>query len=104
MPLPSGTRLGPYEILSGMAPVMTAPIDVTRGSTGFTVGTPMKLIEPRSFYTAEGELNLGRTYDVSLDGRRFLMIKQAGDQAAAAPSLIVVQHFDEELKRLVPAK
>jgi type I restriction enzyme M protein len=84
--------------------LMTAAVDVTRGSAGFTVGTPMKLIEPRSFYTAEGKLNLGRTYDVSLDGRRFLMIKQAGDeQAGAAPSLIVVQHFDEELKRRVPA-
>jgi serine/threonine protein kinase len=37
------------------------------------------------------------------DGQRFLMLKQAGtDQTAAPPQLIVVQHWVEELKRLVP--
>ena len=46
----------------------------------------------------------GRTYDVSPDGQRFLMIKAPGtDASAAPPALIVVQHWDEELKRLVPA-
>ena len=32
------------------------------------------------------------------------MIKEGGgtDQTAAPASLIVIQHFDEELKRLVP--
>jgi hypothetical protein len=45
----------------------------------------------------------GRAYDVSPDGRRFLMIKAPGTEAGAAPpALIVVQHWDEELKRLVP--
>jgi Tol biopolymer transport system component len=46
-----------------------------------------------------------RTYDVSADGRRFLMIKQApasGERAAAPLQLVVVQHWTEELKRLVP--
>jgi hypothetical protein len=47
----------------------------------------------------------GRAYDVSPDGQRFLMIKAAGtDAAAAPPALIVVQHWDGELKRLVPTK
>jgi serine/threonine-protein kinase len=48
----------------------------------------------------------GRTYDVSLDGQRFLMIKPAGpaDPNVAAASFVVVQHWVEELKRLVPAK
>jgi hypothetical protein len=34
------------------------------------------------------------------------MIKEGGgtDQTAAPLQLIVVQHFDEELKRLVPTK
>jgi hypothetical protein len=33
------------------------------------------------------------------------MIKPLGsDAGAASPSIIVVQHWDEELKRLVPAK
>jgi hypothetical protein len=44
-------------------------------------------------------------YDVSPDGQRFLMIKApATDAGAAPPALIVVQHWDEELKRLVPTK
>ena len=60
----------------------------------------MKLVEGR--YYAGG---YGRTYDVSPDGKRFLMIKAPGtDASAAPPALIVVQHWDEELKRLVPAK
>ncbi len=47
----------------------------------------------------------GRSYDVSPDGQRFLMIKQGGvDGTAAPPSIIVVQNWVEELKRLVPAK
>jgi len=48
----------------------------------------------------------GRTYDIASDGQRFLMIKESGgsDQTAAAASLIVVQHWTEELKRLVPTK
>jgi hypothetical protein len=48
----------------------------------------------------------GRWGDVSPDGKRFLMMKAAGesDSGSAPPHLVVVQHFDEELKRLVPAK
>jgi serine/threonine-protein kinase len=42
-----------------------------------------------------------RNYDVSPDGRRFLMIKES-EQAAAAVHINVVQHWLEELKRLVP--
>jgi len=46
-----------------------------------------------------------RAYDVSPHGQRFLMIKApAIDAGAVAPALIVVQHWDEELKRLVPTK
>jgi hypothetical protein len=42
----------------------------------------------------------GRTYDISPDGQRFLLIKESGgpERAAAPFTLIVVQHFDEELK------
>jgi hypothetical protein len=41
---------------------------------------------------------------VSLDGKRFLMIKDAGDpnQPPAPARIVVVQHWFEELKRLVP--
>ena len=47
--------------------------------------------------------NPGRTYDLSSDGQRFLMIKGSASTGAIAPTqIVVVQHFDEELKRLVP--
>jgi serine/threonine-protein kinase len=44
----------------------------------------------------------GRSYDVSPDGQRFLMLKPATEPNAPPPQIIVVPHFDEELKRLVP--
>jgi hypothetical protein len=66
-------------------------------------GTPTKLLEAR--YLTSAGASGGRTYDISPDGRRFLMIKASGtDALAAPPALIVVQHWDEELKRLVPTK
>ena len=46
---------------------------------------------------------VGRIYDVSPDGR-FLLVKPSSDPNAAPPQLVVVQHFDEELRRLVPTK
>jgi Tol biopolymer transport system component len=47
---------------------------------------------------------VGRTYDISPDGSRFLVVKPATEPNAQPPQLVVVQHFDEELKRLVPTK
>ena len=50
-----------------------------------------------------GVADFGRNYDVAPDGR-FLMIKEANaDQSSALPHIVVVQHWFEDLKRLVPA-
>jgi serine/threonine-protein kinase len=66
-------------------------------------GTPTKLLEAR--YLTAGGASGGRTYDVSPDGKRFLMVKgPATDAVFAPPAVILVQHWDEELKRLVPTK
>ena len=66
--------------------------------------TPTLLVK-EGYFTIPGGIT-GRTYDISPDGQRFLMIKEGGgaDQTAAPRSIIVVQHFDEELKRLAPTK
>jgi hypothetical protein len=40
--------------------------------------------------------------DVSRDGQRFLMIREAAGGSSAARNLILVQSFSKELKRLVP--
>jgi hypothetical protein len=47
----------------------------------------------------------GLSYDISSDGQRFLMLKEGGADGTTAPaSIIVVQNWVEELKRLVPTK
>jgi serine/threonine-protein kinase len=76
-------------------------VSVEASGATWNAGAPMKLLEGR-YYTGTGS---GRAYDASADGQRFLVIKASGaDANAAPPALIVVQHWDEELKRLVPTK
>jgi hypothetical protein len=42
-------------------------------------------------------------FDISPDGQRFVMIKEGGGSVTdAPPQIVVVQHWFEELKRLVP--
>jgi hypothetical protein len=48
--------------------------------------------------------NTPRNYDIASDGKRFLMLKAGGDATGSPPQIVVVQHFDEELKRLVPPR
>jgi len=62
------------------------------------VTVPTTLTKEGSFFAAG---NPGRTYDISPDGQRFLMVKPGGGSNQTA-SLIVVQNWGEELKRLVP--
>ena len=75
-------------------------VGVAPGPT-WAASEPTRLFEGR--YGASPNQN-GRTYDIAPDGKRFLMIKASGsaDQTAAPTSLVVVQNWREELKRLVP--
>jgi serine/threonine-protein kinase len=68
----------------------------------FSAGTPTKLFAWQT--PAPGAW--GRTYDVSPDGQRFLMIKEtaSGDQPSTLPSIIVVLNWVEELKARVSAR
>jgi len=81
--------------LAGAGSIVGVPIDTT---TGFAVGRPAVLIE--GDYVA----GPGRTYDVSPDGRRFLMLRDLESDAGEPSShqIILVQNWFEELKRLVP--
>ena len=78
--------------------MMVVPVQTT---PTFSAGNPSKLFDGR-WYIGQS----GRTYDVSGDGQRFLMIKDvaASDQIAASPTMTVVVHWIEELKARVPAK
>ena len=75
-------------------------VGVAHGPT-WAATAPTKLFEGR--YGAAAN-QTGRTYDIAPDGKRFLMIKAGGsaDQTAVPTSLVVVQNWREELKRLVP--
>ena len=75
-------------------PVQTSPT--------FSAGNPAKLFETRYLVP-----NNARTYDVSADGQRFLMIKSttnAREAGAAPPNIVVVLNWFEELKQRVPVK
>jgi serine/threonine-protein kinase len=74
-------------------------VGVVHGAS-WAATTPTLLVK-EGYFTSPG--NTGRTYDISPDGQRLLMIKEDSDRTAP-PSLVVVQHWDEELKRLVPTK
>ena len=79
--------------------LMVMPVD-TSGST-FSHGAASKLFDTAAKYV-ESKSNFSRHYDVSADGRQFLMIKEpAPDPYATPASIVVVQQWTEELKERV---
>jgi Tol biopolymer transport system component len=82
-----------YRDFSGA--MMAVPV-ATRPD--FAPGRPVRLFEGTG-YIGSGAQGSGRTYDVSPDGRRFLMIR-AGQQTATP--LVVVLNWFPELDRLAP--
>ncbi len=77
--------------------MMAVPVDLSTSREAFSAGRPTLLFSD-PYYVVQA----GRSYDVARDGR-FLMIKNTTPQAAA-PQLVVILNWLEELKRLVPAK
>jgi serine/threonine-protein kinase len=77
------------------ARVMAVPVEA-EGDT-FAFGTARMVVNGP--YITDNAL---RTYDVSPDGQRFLMIKAAPETSQAEHSVVLVQNWGEELKRLVP--
>ena len=80
---------------NGNTTVMVATVET---EPSFTSRSPSTVIE--------GPYVSGRSYkyDISPDGRRFLMVKrtETTDEASASGEVIVVQNWFEELTRLVP--
>ena len=70
----------------------------------FRFGSAEKALEGR--YYMPGGTN-SRTFDISADGKRFLMIKSVAPTSTdgnVTSNLVVVQNWFEELRRLLPAK
>jgi len=75
-----------------VVPVQTSPT--------FSPGKPKKLFDA-NWWTAQ----TGRTYDVSVDGQRFLAIKDpTAAQGSALSTFNVVLNWTEELKQKIPNK
>ncbi|MGI8423531.1 MAG: protein kinase domain-containing protein, partial [Chloroflexota bacterium] len=98
-----GTR--PIWARSGQELIYVSPtgallrVGVARGPSWATT-TPALLVK-EGYFTIPSWW--GRSYDISPDGQRFLMIKEGAADGTAKPvSMIVVQNWVEELKRLVP--
>jgi Tol biopolymer transport system component len=71
-------------------------VDVTTGPT-FSTGKPKLLFQGAYLPTPITFPN----YDVSADGHRFLMVRNAEQGQAASVQIVVVQNWTEELKRRV---
>ena len=65
------------------------------------IGSTWQSITPIKLFDGYAVTNPTRTYDVARDGR-FLMMKASPEGQPPAPRLIVVQHWDEEVKARVP--
>ena len=80
--------------------VMRVPVEST--ASAWNAGVPNKLFSGAYYAPAA---NPQRTYDVTPDGQRFLMIRVNGaEQGLVPPAIVVNQHFDKELKRLFSTK
>jgi serine/threonine-protein kinase len=78
--------------------LMAVRVDSRAGA--LSTGRPAKVLEG-VYVTVTGLV--GRTYDVSRDGKRFLLVKPPADQGAA-PQIVVFQNWLDELKQRVPVK
>ena len=92
---PDGRELFYVAPVGGPMMAVTVQTDAT-----FALGNPEVLFKENYHFGG-----LGRNYDIAPDGRRFLMIKAGGgsDGTGAAPSIIVVENWLDELAQRVPA-
>jgi hypothetical protein len=73
-------------------------VDVrTEGS--FSVSKPRLLFERPGYVMGEPI----RSYDLSPDGKRFLMVKLEQRKPTPVTEMVLAQNWFEELKRLVPS-
>lgn len=74
--------------------MMAATITTT---PSFSIGTPRRLFQ--GDFTDSSE---SRSYDVSADGRRFIMVQPHEQPPLPVSQIVVVQNWSEELKRIAP--
>jgi Tol biopolymer transport system component len=91
-----GNSRGTADIDHPIVSIMAAPITLT---PTITAGTPHKLFEGPYAITGQA-----RGFDVSPDGKRFLMVLPEEHLPRPATEITIVQNWFEELRRLVAIK
>jgi eukaryotic-like serine/threonine-protein kinase len=91
---PDGRTL--YYISADGTRFFSVPVSI---QSELTAGVPQLLFEGTFLRDSRGS----RQFDVTPDGRRFVMIK-SGNAVDDDNAIVVVQNWFEELKRLVPTK
>jgi hypothetical protein len=76
--------------------MMAVPIATT---PTFSVGAARVLFEGP--FRTDGPF---RGYDVTPDGQRFLMVREIEQPSMRVSSMVLVQNWQEEVKRLVPTR
>jgi hypothetical protein len=76
--------------IAGDGMLMAVPV---QPGSSFVFGRPVPLFQAGQYH-----VNVARNYDVTPDGKRFVMIKTAGADGKG-PSLVVVSNWAEEVRR-----
>jgi serine/threonine-protein kinase len=65
-----------------------------------TIGPPVEVFRERFYVAPSGSPR--PQYDVTADGKRFLIVTEAAETSADRLTIVIVQNWLEELKRLLP--
>jgi eukaryotic-like serine/threonine-protein kinase len=93
-----GSELFYTTPIEGAPGIRMMSVAVSSKSSSFSAGPPQKLFEGRY-----GGTSPARGWDVTSDGRRFVMTRPLDPPPSPPSQMILVQNFGEELKRRVPA-
>jgi serine/threonine-protein kinase len=89
------------ELFYYVSPPAIMSVPVSTGGAGLILGKPGVAV--KGAFAAP--LNAGRHYDVSPDGKRFLLLKDVEEATTGEASQIrLITNFMAELKRIVPVK
>ena len=84
-----------YTSIDGVLTMYAVPLTST--STGVAAAAPRQLFQGQYVSSSPG-----RSYDVTADGQRFVMLRRFNQPASApAVTMVLVENWFEELKRRV---
>src|SRR5262249_47746998 len=98
---PVWARNGRELFCDAIRDVGITAVSITEGAT-FSYGNPVKLFATTTGYYKSP--SAGRTYDVSPDGQKFLMIKDATETSRrSSANMVVVLNWVDELRQRMAA-